>query len=170
MRQTCALFAVVLSFCFIHLPADIYNVVEKTDAIEAVIEKLPHSGVLKDSGRGFVYVKVDDDYIYKLFPLVKKAGYDIPPYFRRPDAAGAHISVFYEEESKRLPDIQEIGRYFTFEPVKILEVYAGRGNFYIVLEVKSPELERLREKYGLSPLLKGYPFHISIAKKQKDSI
>jgi len=35
----------------------------------------------------------------------------------------------------------------------------------VVLEVESPELEKLREKYGLPPKLLGHDYHITIGKK-----
>ena len=35
------------------------------------------------------------------------------------------------------------------------------------IEVKSPELQKLRKSYGLSPLPKGYEFHITVAVRRK---
>lgn len=160
------MFKLISSFllCFSFLSANA-AVLEMPEALQQAKTDLPHSGVLKDNGSGYIYVKVDDKYIYDLFPLVKEAGFSIPAYFRRADSPGAHISVFYENETRRLPDIQEVGRVFTFVPENISHVRAGR-NEYIVLQVKSPELEQLREKYGLRPLLQGHEFHITIATKR----
>ena len=42
-------------------------------------------------------------YIYTLFPLLEQPGLEIPPYFRTPEAPGAHISVIYETERQALP-------------------------------------------------------------------
>ncbi|MFA6915762.1 MAG: hypothetical protein WC222_05140 [Parachlamydiales bacterium] len=119
-------------------------------------------GTLTENGRGYIYLKVDDNYIKEIFPLLDAPDYTMPPYFRRADSPGAHISVFYEEETKNLPQIAEVGKKFTFTPESITTVNAGRKR-YIILRVNSPELEALRTKYGLKPLLQGHPFHISIA-------
>jgi len=124
---------------------------------------LPHSGVLKQDRSGFVYLKVDDHYIDQLFPLLHNREYRKPPYFRRPNAPGAHISVIYSDE--HVYTIAELGQTFSF---KILDmaIVPPRTQEFVVIQVESPELEALRTKYGLSPLLKGHPFHITIAKKK----
>lgn len=125
---------------------------------------LPQEGVLVRNPDGFTYIKVDDAYIHDLFPMLnlKEEGYTEPPYFRSPEAPGAHISVFYVDE-KILPE--ELGRTFPFELNDIVIVKPKKDTSYAVLQVTSPELEALRVKYGLSPKLHGHEYHISIAKK-----
>lgn len=133
--------------------------------VEWAIEHLPQSGVLKVARDGFVYLKVDDRYIDELFPLLDKPEYRKPPYFRRPNAPGAHISVIYVDERHKTGWIDEIGHKYSFKITGMGSVPADTQE-YIVLEVAAPGLERLREKYGLSPLLKGHQFHITIAKRK----
>jgi hypothetical protein len=127
--------------------------------------ELPHTGVLKEDRSGFVYLKVDDHYIDQLFPLLHNPEYRKPPYFRRPNAPGAHISVIYSDE--HVHKIKELGQTFSF---KILDITAvpPKTQEFVVIQIESPELEALRVKYGLSPLLKGHPFHITIAKKKRN--
>ena len=62
-------------------------------------------------------------------------------------------------------DIQEIGEKFPFT-LSNIHFVPDRTKEYIVIQVKAPELEKLREKYGLEPLLQGHEFHITIAKKK----
>lgn len=123
---------------------------------------LPHHGTLVQEKDGYAYVKVDDGYIKSLFPMLHASAFQKPPYFRRPDAPGAHISLAYENEQVAL---KEVGRTFTFELESIKVVHAKKGISYIVLTVKAPELENLRKRYGLSPLLQGHEFHITLAKR-----
>lgn len=113
---------------------------------------------------GFGYLKVSDDYIHALFPMLglKEEGYNKPPYFRTEEAPGAHISIFYVNENI-MPE--EVGQYFHFELKQIVIVESSKDTRYVVLQVESPELEKLREKYGLSPKLFGHDYHISLAKK-----
>lgn len=127
-------------------------------------QNLPQEGELKVKSDGFGYIKVDDNYIHMLFPMLglEQEGYKEPPYFRSKEAPGAHISVFYENENI-IP--QEIGEKFTFKLKQIVIVKPNQNTSYAVLQVESPELEKLREKYGLSPKLHGHEYHISIAKK-----
>lgn len=133
-------------------------------AVEYAREHLPMEGVLKDKS-GFVYLKVDNDYIYSLFPMLdlKKYGFQEPPYFRTNTSPGAHISVIYVDE-RVVP--REIGETFHFNLKKIRIVNTSKASFAI-LEVESPELEALRKRYGLSPKLKGHEFHISLAEKSR---
>ncbi len=94
---------------------------------------------------------------------LKEKGYKIPPYFRGERSPGAHISVFYSDEHVH-PN--EIGSVFHFEP-ECIEIVHTQGDTYVVLQVRSKELETLREKYGLRPKLKNHEFHISLAKRAR---
>lgn len=128
-------------------------------------EHLPQTGTLREGRDGYVYLKVDDRYIYELFPMLSAPEYTKPSFFRRKDSPGAHISVFYVGERNQTGKIKEIGQKYSFE-ISDLAWVPPKTHQYIVLEVSSPELEQLRTKYGLSPLLKGHQFHITIAKKK----
>lgn len=137
-----------------------------SEVVEYARVNLPTEGKLVVKSDGYGYIKVDDNYIYALFPMLglKQEGYRIPPYFRNPSSPGAHISVFYADEHV-IPS--EVERTFHFEPVKIEIVKASKDTSYAVLQVRAPELEKLREKYGLSPKLFGHEFHISLGVKHK---
>jgi len=139
---------------------------EKEPFKEALLfaeKHLPKQGKLVQRENGYAYIKVDDNYINELFGLLHaEPGYKKPPYFRRPDAPGAHISVVYEDEHVKL---KEVGQEFSFTLRKIVTVRLKDGTSYMVLEVIAPELENLRVSYGLSRKLKNHEFHISIAKK-----
>lgn len=134
--------------------------------VEWARANLPQTGALKIDD-GFVYLKVDDRYINQLFPLVESPRYMKPPYFRHHGSPGAHISVMYLDElqPKKHTSISELGKSFSFTLSDVVYVPPRYRN-YIVVQVKAPELEDLRQKYGLSPLLKDHEFHITIAKKK----
>ena len=134
------------------------------DALDYAQEFLPKTGQLVVKSDGFGYLRVDNAYINTLFPILdaKQDGFRKPPYFRRPEAPGAHISVFYADEHIRP---EEIGEYFNFELKRIRIVQTSKDTSYIILEVEAPELEALRRKYGLSPKLFGHEFHITLAKR-----
>jgi hypothetical protein len=124
---------------------------------------LPLEGKLSMKPDGFVYVKVNDEYIHTLFPMLQleEKEFKEPPYFRSSNSPGAHISVFYEDEHI-VP--KEIGETFHFKLKQIVLVRTSRKASYVVLQVESLELEELRKKYGLSPKLHGHEYHISLAK------
>lgn len=113
---------------------------------------------------GFGYLKVDDNYIHALLPMLNltEEGFETPPYFRRSEAPGAHISIFYVNENIRP---EESGQTFPFELKQIVIVKPSRDKSYVVLQVESKELEKLREKYGLSPKLHCHEYHITLGKK-----
>lgn len=128
--------------------------------------QLSHKGILTENPDGYVYLKVDDNYIHQLFPLLANPHYTKPPYFRRKDSVGAHISVIYVDERRQARAISEIGQTFAFTINKIA-VVPEKTQRWIVLQVESPALETFRQKYGLSPLLKNHAFHITLAEKKQ---
>ena len=142
-----------------------FNKVKNEAAVINWAQKnLPKKGILEYRG-GFIYLKVDDDYINQLFPLLDNPLYEKPPFFRRYDSIGAHISVFYVQETRKIGRVKEIGQRFTFKVLSLAAVPPKTREF-IVLKVASPQLEQLRKKYGLKPYLEDHDFHITIAKKK----
>lgn len=134
------------------------------EVVQYAQENLPLEGKLLINSEGFGYLKVDDQYIRKLYPMLglAKEGFREPPYFRSKNAPGAHISVFYVDERVHP---KEIGQTFHFELKDIAIIHTSKTTSYAILQIQSHELEQLREKYGLSPKLHGHEFHISLAKK-----
>lgn len=126
---------------------------------------LPSKGELHQGPDGYVYLKVTNQYIDHLFPLIKEPGFNPPLAYRRHSKVGAHISVFYKDEARRIGKIKEIGKVYSFEPERIKHVRSGRKE-YVVLEVKAPDLENLRRHYGFPPKVMHHEFHITLAEKQ----
>jgi len=141
------------------------HAVEKwQDVLQYAQQNLPLEGTVVRKSDGFVYVKVDDRYIKDLFPkLGLGRDFHEPPYFRGPEAPGAHISLFNTQE--HISAKKELGQtvHFTLKDIKI--VRANQNASYVVLQVNAPELEQIRRSYGQSPKIGGKDFHISIAKK-----
>lgn len=134
-------------------------------------QMLPLEGVLKQKRNGFVYVDLPDAFIQQLFPLLEEHIYETRPgnsYYVQParTSVGAHISVIYENEIVRsaIWDIAELGETFSFEitEVRSVKMMGRRPRVLFLIAVYAPELEALRERYGLRPLLKGHDFHITI--------
>jgi hypothetical protein len=126
-------------------------------------EHLAQEGVLIQKIDGYAYLKVDDNYIHELFKRLGPIhGYNKPPYFRRKDAPGAHVSVAYEDEKIKFA---EVGAKYYFTITAIREIAVNKSTHYIILDIYAPQLEELRKRYGLSPKLKNHEFHITIAKK-----
>ncbi len=130
---------------------------------------LPTSGILKKV-KGFVYVDLDDDYIHSLIAFLQDEGFQEPPYFGGDDLIGAHISVIYQEETKKysLNDIEECGQKIDFVLKECRIVHPLRWQeidevFFIVVE--APQLDRIREKYGLPK--PEFNYHITIGVRPK---
>lgn len=137
---------------------------QQSEALKVAKQNLPSEGMLQQSSDGYVYVKVTDDYVRYLFPLIQQPGFDIPSAVKRHTKIGAHISIFYENEAKAIGPIPEIGQLFSFEPESIQMIRSGRKE-YIILQVTAPQLENLRQHYGLSSKLLDHEFHITLAEK-----
>jgi hypothetical protein len=73
----------------------------------------------------------------------------------------------YENEQidNEIWEIAEVGQEIAFRVLELRTVKLTRDNKMKklwLLAVDAPELERLRESYGLSSKLKGHDFHITI--------
>lgn len=141
------------------------NIQSWQPVVEYAQAHLPMEGRLTQKSDGFVYLKVDDDYIHTLYPMLglKEERFHEPDYFRTKNSPGAHVTVFYVEDHVKP---EEIGQIFHLYPKLIKIVKTSKRMSYAILEVESPELERLREKYGLSPKIHGHEFHITLAQKR----
>lgn len=124
---------------------------------EAVLKytqnNLPNFGTLKNAN-GFVYLDIDNKYIHELIQFIEKSGFQKPPYFEDIDVLGAHITVIYPNEMKQynIQQIDETGLTIFFQPVecKLVTPPNGKemGEVYFLV-VDSPQLDQIREKYGL---------------------
>jgi hypothetical protein len=129
---------------------------------------LPHYGILKNSSE-FVYVEIDEKYIHKLVAFIQKDGFEEPPYFGSSNV-GAHITVIYPNEIQKYGtrEIQECGEKIFFTPKECQIVHPprweGMDEVYLIV-VEAPELDKIREKYGLPK--REYDFHITIGVKPK---
>lgn len=136
----------------------IYN----PDILNAALNMLAQ-GALKYEDN-YAYLKVDDNYIHQLFPLLKDDSLIKPDYFSK-KGVGAHITVFYPEENIILSN-DELGQDYKFNITGLYKTQLGMKEYHILL-VESPSLIELRKKYGLPESLtyKGYNicFHLTIA-------
>lgn len=139
-------------------------------------KNLPCHGFLKytelpTTMGSYCYLKIDDDYIFKLFPLLKDPNIQKPNYFSPDNDSGAHITLVYPDEPHS-DDIKEdikhhrIASSFPFEITGLIKVSTSNKTFF-ALTVLATELQRLRQQHGLTERLnfKGLfvPFHITIA-------
>lgn len=136
--------------------------------LEYAKNKLSLQGILKQDDSGsYCYLKIQDDFIFELLPLINEPGLSIPDYFPPRYDTGAHISVIYPEEMP--PEkiiIDELEQSFSFEATGLLSISVFNKTFF-ALTVLSPSLKQLRLKYNLPTKLnyRGLlvPFHITIA-------
>jgi hypothetical protein len=138
-----------------------------------IFEHLSESGTLKQDDSGFVYIDIDNNYIYKLIDFIKEQGFEKPPYFSWPNGHGAHISVIYaaEAESYDIGKIEERGKpiYFKIKGCKIVNPPSWEGvESVYILTVEVPILDKIRKKYGL-PKPK-YDYHITIGIKRSQEL
>jgi hypothetical protein len=132
----------------------------------AITANIPSQGMLHQTETGYVYLKVDDRFIHRIFPLLKTTQKKLPPYFAEPYNIGAHISVIYKEEIKKLQPIAEIGSTFHFNILELCEIKINEKVFF-ALTIQADGFITLRKKYGFSekPVYHGIPvdYHITIA-------
>jgi 2H phosphodiesterase-like protein len=144
-----------------------YQVENQPHVIETVVQ-FQQKGILKQKDNGYLYVEVSKDYISETLPLIDAQGKIVPPrHYTSKKGIGAHISVMYENEQilNEIWEIKELGQEFTFSVMELRTVKLNKNNkvqkLWLVA-VSAPELEKLREGYGLPSKLKGHDFHITI--------
>jgi len=116
--------------------------------------------------RGFVYLKLDENYLDGIFEQIKTIDPEVRPpihYY----GVGPHISVIRHNEWKGAPpkQIDQIAKKYLFTPLRCEEVVTGRKRLWVLVVEPSPELGLLRKIYGLSNRPYGKEFHITIAQK-----
>lgn len=125
-------------------------------------------GKIKQTPDGFVYVDVDDKIIdgyYNLIKSVEKV--QRPPYFsKKYNNVGAHISLFKSDEVEENElEIKEVGDEIEYT---IKDMYTVNPEGWDDMErvwflnVESKELEKIRDRYGLSKKIDGHDFHITV--------
>jgi hypothetical protein len=149
-------------------------IIEETPVAIEIAAALPHSGELKQKDNGYVYVDVSNDFINLLFPIIEQHIKEehpdakvVPPPFLSKKGIGAHISVMYETDIVKndIWNIPELGKEYTFtiREIRSVKILGQKPKKLWLLAVDAPDLETLRESYGLSSKLKGHDFHITIA-------
>lgn len=159
---------IFISLCFtsVVLAGD-YDVEHQPAVIEQAV-LIQAKGVLKQKPNGYLYLEVSRDFIADTLPLLDAPGKLVPPrHYTSKKGIGAHISVAYENELilNEIWNIDELGQEFTFDLIELRTVKLNKDNKIKklwLLAVSAPDLERLREIYGLPSLLKGHDFHITI--------
>lgn len=152
--------------CPLHAAID-YQIENQPLVIEKVVQ-LEQKGILKQKSNGYLYVEVSNDFISKALSLIEAPGKIVPPrHFTSKKGIGAHISVMYENEQimNEIWEIQELGQEFTFNIIELRTIKLNKDNKakkLWLLAVEAPELEQLRERYGLPPKLKNHDFHITL--------
>jgi hypothetical protein len=131
-------------------------------------EILKHASGLSPSGKiavttnNLTYLKIDDNYIHELYPLLTNTNIQKPNYFN-PGSEGAHITVIYPEENKTITT-QDLNQDHHFIINNIATAEINNKKYYVLL-VESPSLIELRHRYQLPGLLsfRGYAigFHIT---------
>lgn len=147
--------------------AEDYHIEDQPHVIEAVVQ-IQQKGILKQKDNGYLYLDVSNDFIGHALPLIDALGRLEPPrHYVSKKGIGAHISVMYENEQilNEIWEIKELGQEFTFTVMELRTVKINNNNKMKklwLLAVHAPELEKLRESYGLSSKLKNHDFHITV--------
>ncbi len=134
-------------------------------------KSLTCSGTLMQKPDGYVYLNVTDQFVKQIYPLLKDhiratgASLSLPPDCVEGEI-GAHISVMTRDELyyNRISSIDEVGQRFRFKisAIGYVKIPTRPARECWMITVDARDLENLRSKYRLRPLLKGHSFHITI--------
>jgi len=131
------------------------------------------AGRLYAAKSGWLLLSVPNAMVHGIFDALQETGLELPP---GPDGKlNAHISVMNAGEVDSIGGasvISERGHLFHYNlgPLRsvVPETWDGVGKVWLV-EVRSPELEKLRKSYGLTALPNNnrFKFHITVAIRRK---
>lgn len=131
------------------------------------------SGRLTKTDKNWVMLSVPNALVRGAFDALHEIGAELP--LNSEGRLNGHISVFRPDEIEQIggaDKLTELGHqyHYTLGPLKTCEPDGWKDVAQVwMLEVRSPELSKLRRSYGLSDLPK-YPFHLTIAKRMKGTI
>ena len=136
------------------------------------MKSVPLKGIIRKTDDGFIYVDISNNVINGLFSLIDEEGIEKPPYSDEEyDNIGAHISVMKEDELKEDEEFSDFGKEITFKLDKFFSVEPKTWDEVErvwCIKVVSPDLEKLRKKYGLAKKFHGHDFHITVAVKKAE--
>ena len=122
-------------------------------AVLKAVEKLPKFGYVARNPTGYVFLDLDDDWIFSLQDLMEEFGYEIPPYFVGDQAVGAHATIVPSSIGKKFKsgDI-DIGRKVRFEVVEASPTYPTRrwygSEAVYKIWIESEELTDISKQLG----------------------
>ncbi len=150
------------------MPVSVYN---STSICAYARHVLTEKGILRQDHEGFLYLELPDNFITEIYPWIHDQECEaIPLDYVEPSPA--HIPVILPHEwaqKKGWGAIKELENQFHFEITALRSLkpkrWPGVEKVYL-LEVKSHELENLRERYLLPSRIRGHHFHVAVAWKK----
>ena len=138
-------------------------------------EQVICKGKLRQTSDGYVYVNVPNDLVDGLYKLINDSDPRIqrPPYGQKKyNNIGAHISAIKGDEVEENElEIKEIGEEIEYTTGELYTVNPeGWDDMQRVwfVNVESTELEKIRDRYGLSKKIDGHEFHITVGVLKAD--
>ena len=147
----------------------IFQKLDNPELIKAA-KSLKNEGIVLQD-KNYAYLKISDDFIHKLYPLIAEHEYlQKPDYFSEKCDIGTHITIIYPNEQTVIND-QDINVIHPFEIEELAKTQIENKQYY-VLKVSSPSLISLRKKYQLPPQLsfKGYNVGLHITYSYQEVI
>ena len=135
-------------------------------------KEVQFNGVSKKTPDNFFYIDLPESFASGLYSMMAEDA-EKPPYdLKSFNNVGTHISVIGIDEYKdnALKEITEVGKGFSYTlgDVKSLnpEGWDEMKKVWF-LQIKSKEIEDLRESYGLNRKIDGHEFHITFSVEKK---
>ena len=120
-------------------------------AVKEIISTLPKHGYVTMNSTGYVFLDLDDDWIFKLSDVMSEYGFETPPYFYGTEPTGAHVTMVPANLSSRFSkDDVPLGKKVNFQVAKATMFYPKRRWYgteagYFVW-IKSSELLKIARK------------------------
>ena len=141
-------------------------------AVLKAVKKLPRYGFVSMNSTGYVFLDLNDDWIFNLEDLMTEYGFEIPPYFWGTEPTGAHITIVPRSYADRFdPKDVDIGKKVKFRVQKAAKFYPKRAWYgteagYFIW-VKSNELLKIAKELAGHDYVPSYGmFHINVGTRR----
>ncbi len=153
------------------LEASVPTILDPPQILNYVEQQLNHTGFLRKSDNGMVYLEVAQTYITAIIPMLNNKNIEMPPYFEK-GGIGAHVTVILpgEVDWSKAPSLPwgaqipfNIAHFVSVVPDKQPPApYTKKVSKLYLFTLEAAALESLRLVVGLPPQINGQEFHITV--------
>ena len=124
-----------------------------TKEVLELTSHLPRVGYITRNPTGYVFLDLDDEWIFALQEIMEKYNYEVPPYFYGGSGVGAHVTILPAVFGEKHEDSEvDVGRKIEFKVTKVGAMFPtfrwyGTEAVYMIY-IESRELDEVLKGFN----------------------